>query len=57
MVTRSGKPGAAMRRPAQKVHLQVMVEMKPEIMGPSRGGNVVANINQDIANPRWWGSS
>lgn len=56
-VTKSGKQGAPMRSAAQKLHLQVMVEMKPEIMGPRRGGIVVANINQDTASPRWWGSS
>jgi hypothetical protein len=52
MVSRRGRPGAPMIRPAQKVHLQVMVDMNPEIIGPRRGGNVVANINHDIANPR-----
>lgn len=47
----------AMMRPAQKVHLQLMGDRKPDITGPNNGPNIVEAMNNAIALPLVTGSS
>lgn len=45
-----------MMRPAQKVHLQLIGDRKPEITGPNSGPNIVEAMNNAIARPLVTGS-